>query len=402
VKVLIVHDYGTLSGGAEHMSHTLREGLRRRGHRAEWFSSSARPLPLPIVSDHTCFGDTGVLGRAAQAVNAHAAMRLRAVMKRFQPDIVHVRMFLTQLSPLILPLLRRVPAILHCVNYDTICPLNTKTLPDGTPCQFAPGWPCHRCGGMLTAARAQLQHTLWRRWMGIFDSVVANSEWTARRLREHGVPVAEVIHNGVPERPARSPLGDPPTAAFAGRLAAKKGVEPLLHAWVLVRREAPTARLLIAGDGPERAALQGLTARLGLSAGVSFLGYLPRAEMEAALASAWVQVAPSLWEEPFGLVAAEASMRGTAAVVSRRGGLAEVIEEGVTGFAVDPTDVATLAERLLRVLRDRDLAERLGAAGRRRALEYFTDIGAIDRFETLYSRIIGASLAAERHVAPQV
>lgn len=401
MRVLIVHDYGTLTGGAEHMSHTLREGLRQRGHRAEWFSSSARPLPVPIVSDHTCFGDTGILGRAAQALNPHAALRLRQVLQGFRPDVVHVRMFLTQLSPLILPLLRRLPAVLHCVNYDTICPLNTKALPDGTPCSYAPGWACHRCGGPLTAARAQLQHPLWRRWMGVFDSIVANSEWTARRLREHGVPVAEVIHNGVPERPARPPLAEPPTAAFAGRLAAKKGVDALLRAWALVQRAAPAARLLIVGDGPERAAMEELAARLGLSTDVSFLGHLARADMEAALAPAWVQVAPSLWEEPFGLVGAEASMRGTAAVVSSRGGLAEVIEEGVSGFVVDPTDTAALADRLLRVLRDRELAERLGAAGRRRALARFTEARVIDRFEALYARV-RTGRALQTHPVPQV
>ena len=402
MRVLIVHDYGMLNGGAEHMSNTLRDGLRGRGHEAEWFSSSARPLRLPIVSDHTCFGDTGVLGRAAQALNPHALVRLRAVMRRYRPDVVHVRMFLTQLSPLILPLLRRVPAVLHCVNYDTICPLNSKTLPDGTPCRYAPGWACHRCGGPLTAARAQVQHTLWRRWMGAFDSIVANSEWTARRLREHGVPGAEVLHNGVPERPARPPLADPPTAAFAGRLAAKKGVDALLRAWALVHRDVPAARLLIAGDGPERAALEALAARLGLTSCVSFLGHLARAEMEAALAPAWVQVAPSLWEEPVGLVGAEANMRGTAAVVSRRGGLAEVIEEGVTGFAVDPADTAALAGLLLRVLGDRDLAERLGAAGRLRALQHFTEARAIDRVESLYARVIGTGVEAHGSVVAQV
>ena len=402
MRVLIVNDCGTLSGGAEHVSHALREGLRGRGHRAEWFSSTARPLPLPLVSDHVCFGDTGILGRAAQAFNPHAALRLQAVMRRFRPDIVHVRMFLTQLSPSILPLLRQVPAVLQCVNYDAICPLNTKTLPDGTPCRYNPGLACHRCGGPLTAMRAQLQHSLWRRWMGVFDSIVANSEWTARRLREHSVPVSEVIHNGVPEGPARPPLSRPPIAAFAGRLAAKKGVDALLRAWAPVQRELPSARLLIAGDGPERAALETLADRLGVSAGVSFLGHLPRREMEAALASAWVQVAPSLWEEPFGLVGAEASMRGTAAIVSKRGGLAEIVEEGVSGLTVDPADTGALAERLLRVLGDREFAERLGAAGRRRALAHFTETRVIDRFEGLYTSLLAAGVAAERGAVPQV
>ncbi len=56
MKVLIVHDYGTLHGGAEHMAATLRDGLRARGHDARLFASTAQPLPLDNIADYTCRG----------------------------------------------------------------------------------------------------------------------------------------------------------------------------------------------------------------------------------------------------------------------------------------------------------------------------------------------------------
>jgi len=117
----------------------LRDALRARGHQVLLFTSTARPLPLPIVADETCFGTVSPLRRGLQAFNPHALLRLRQVLKSFRPDVVFVKMFLSQLSPLILPLLRDVPSVLSVVNYNLICPLNTKTLPDGSPCRSPAG-----------------------------------------------------------------------------------------------------------------------------------------------------------------------------------------------------------------------------------------------------------------------
>ena len=61
--------------------------------------------------------------------------------------------------------------------------------------------------------------------------------------------------------------------------------------------------------------------------------------MEARFESAWVQIVPSIWEEPFGLAAAEAMMRGTAVIASRTGGLAEIVQDDLCGFLVPPGDV---------------------------------------------------------------
>src|SRR5688572_33418005 len=116
------------------MSITLRNGLQARGHEARLFASTARPLDIPNAADHTCYGTMAPARRILQVVNPSAVLRLHALLRTYRPDVVHVRMFLTQLSPLVLPLLRKVPSLLHIVNYDLICPLNTKLLPDGSPC----------------------------------------------------------------------------------------------------------------------------------------------------------------------------------------------------------------------------------------------------------------------------
>jgi glycosyltransferase involved in cell wall biosynthesis len=393
LRVLIVHDFGTPSGGAENMSLSLRSGLRARGHDARFFASRARPLPLENVADYTCLGTTGPARRVLQVANPWAARRLGVVLREFSPEVVHVRMFLNQLSPLILPQLRGLRSLLHVVNYDLICPLNTKLLPDGSSCHHKAGMACRRAGclPLLGVARTIVQTGLHERWRNVFRMIVTNSEWTAQRLRAEGIAVHETISNGVPLVDQRPPLGDPPTVAYAGRLVQKKGVDVLLRAMKDVTAAMPAAKLLLAGDGPERASLERLIDELGLRDCVSVLGHRPRRELEDLLATAWVQAVPSRWEEPFGLVAAEAMMRGSAVVASRAGGLREQVVDGETGVTIPAGDAAALSHALLRVLGNRELAESMGRRGRARALAQFTEDRVVDRFEAVYEQLVATS-----------
>ncbi|MDX1380639.1 MAG: glycosyltransferase family 4 protein [Xanthomonadales bacterium] len=388
MRILLVHDYGTLNGGAEIMAVNLRDALRARGHQALLFSSSARPLPLPVVADETCYGTTGALRRVLKAVNPHAAVRLRRVLRAFRPDLVFVKMFLSQLSPLILPALRGVPSVLSIVNYNLVCPLNTKTLPDGTQCHSPAGRACHANGCLpwLGVARDRVQRSLTD--LDVFDRIVANSRWVMERLSAEGVRVDSYIHNGIPVTEPRPGIGSIPLVAYAGRLMHKKGVDVLLDAMALLARRVPRARLLVAGDGPERARLERQARAAGLETSVAFLGHLDPAALHRALAPAWVQAVPSRWEEPFGLVAAEAMMRGTAVVASDAGGLVEQVLEGETGFRVPAGDPAALAAALERVLADRDVAERFGANGRDHALANFAFEVYADRMIRVFEQVI--------------
>lgn len=388
MRILLVHDYGTLNGGAEIMAVNLREALRARGHQALLFTSSAQPLPLPVVADETCYGTTGALRRVLKAVNPHAALRLRRVLRAFRPDLVFVKMFLSQLSPLILPALRGVPSVLSIVNYNLVCPLNTKTLPDGARCGSPAGRACHANGCLpwLGVARDRVQRSLTD--LDVFDRIVANSRWVMERLRAEGVRVDGYVHNGIPVTEPRPVIGAAPVVAYAGRLMHKKGVDVLLEAMVLLAGRVPGVRLLVAGDGPERARLEDQARRTGIASAVAFLGHLDPAALHRALAPAWVQAVPSRWEEPFGLVAAEAMMRGTAVVASDAGGLTEQVQEGETGYLVPSADAAALAVTLERVLSDRDLAERLGARGRDYALANFAFEVYTDRMIRVFEQVI--------------
>jgi len=393
MKILLVSDYGTPAGGAEVQLLGLRDELRRRGHDARFFSSSARTGAGPRgQADYECFGTLSSFRTIVQTANPSAYRGLRRVLAEFKPDVVHVKLFLTQLSPLILPLLRLVPSVYYVAWYRPVCPLGTKMLPDGSECRVPYGNPClsNGCLPLQDWAPLMLQMKLWRRWRGVFRLIVANSESTRRFLAADGIDVACVVWHGTGVRAARPPLSPPPTVSFAGRLVREKGVDILLHAFAIVSRELPEARLVIAGDGPEREGVQLLARKLGIASHVEITGHLTREALEFKCEPAWVQAVPSLWAEPFGIVAVEAMMRGRAVVGTAGGGLSEIIQDGITGYLVPQGDAVSLAEALLKLLRDRAVAERMGAAARHDALLRFSESGFTDQCIKLYQRAITA------------
>jgi glycosyltransferase involved in cell wall biosynthesis len=233
-----------------------------------------------------------------------------------------------------------------------------------------------------------LQMKLWRHWRHVFRRVVANSRSTARRLEEDGIGPVEVVWNGVPSSPARAFPSGPPLIAFAGRLIPEKGADVLIRAFAAVRRRFPQARLLIAGDGPERTRLVHLIEEQSLASSVTMTGHLTRAQMEESFAGASVQVAPSRWEEPFGLVAAEALMRGTPLVATNAGGLRELVQHESTGLLVPPHDETALAAAILRLIEDHSLARELSVRGREFALRHLTEAAFVDHFLVLYEEVL--------------
>ena len=389
MRILLINDYGTATGGAEIAVLALRDGLRARGHEVRLFASSARPGDAQPLADAYGFGTTSPLRTLLQTANPAAAASLAREIAAFRPDIVHVNLFLTQLSPLILPVLRGTPSIFHAHWSRAVCPTGTKMLPSGAPCTSPAGGAClsHGCLPLRDWAPLMVQHQLWRRWSGVFTRIIANSDMVRAELLAAGLGPVEVIDYGLPQIAARPALAGPPSVIFAGRLVREKGVDTLLRAFAQVHAVLPRARLTVAGDGPERAALMALAVDLDVAEQVSFVGHISRSQLEQLAADVWVQAVPSRWREPFGLVAAEAMMRGCAVVASNAGGLREFIDHGQTGLLVDGHAPDAWAAALLTLLTDRQRAEALGSQGRDAARIRFDFPRYLDRIATTYDAV---------------
>ena len=175
---------------------------------------------------------------------------------------------------------------------------------------------------------------------------------------------------------------------FACRqLFPRKGIRFLIQAVAELRPKHPEIRLIIAGDGFERPELEALADTLKIRDITTFLGWVANRDLPQYFRSCAVSVIPSL-EEGFGIPAAEAMGCEAPVVASDAGGLPEVVEDGVTGFVVPKGNAAALAGAIDKLLSDPVMRERMGKAGRQRAVARFDWMRAAERFEELYQQLL--------------
>jgi glycosyltransferase involved in cell wall biosynthesis len=202
---------------------------------------------------------------------------------------------------------------------------------------------------------------------------VANSRGLrARAQRVYRLP-CEVIENGVDLQefvPAeQGPPHDPPVVLFVARLIARKGLQFLLPALAQLQREGVRFRLIVVGDGPQRAALQRQAEGLGLGARVEWLGRVEHDKLPEVYRRGDVFVLPSL-SEGMANVLLEAMACGLPVVVTRVPGSEELVSEGENGFVVEPGQVGALVGPLRALLQQPHLRQRMGASSRQRAQAY--------------------------------
>jgi glycosyltransferase involved in cell wall biosynthesis len=216
------------------------------------------------------------------------------------------------------------------------------------------------------------------------DVVVTPSQWAAAHARAGGAraKATEVVPAGIDLGDAPELDGREAAVLALGRLTGVKNLALLIDAFGSVAATRPAWRLWIAGEGPERGALEARAKSAGLEARVEFLGFVTGDEKERVLARAAIGAAPSQ-RESFGVALLEMQAHGLACVVSNTGGLAELAAGGSAARLVPPGDAAALAREIASLMDD-PAARRELARSARHAAEGF-DWGEIARrYEGVY------------------
>jgi len=185
--------------------------------------------------------------------------------------------------------------------------------------------------------------------------------------RNAGVDVGQVLPNGVASGPAPSRPADR-VAIVAGRISPEKGIEQ-----AIVAAGQAGLPVKVAGAHYDPAYEVDLS-------GAEVLGALPRAELRRLMAHSAVTICAVRWEEPFGMVAAEAQMAGCPVAAYRRGAMPEVVEDGVSGCLAEPDDAASLARAINRCI-ELDRSAVRASAVRRLGIE-----ASLDRYEAALER----------------
>ncbi|MEM7588091.1 MAG: glycosyltransferase family 4 protein, partial [Acidobacteriota bacterium] len=235
--------------------------------------------------------------------------------------------------------------------------------------------------------RAPLLSFLGKLTARLCDGIATVSKVTAGEIEaDYRVPVDAAIPNGVSRWIARDdaqvPVRDEgvdgeaeregwPAVLFVGRLRTRKAAAVLLEAFAILLKDWPQAQLILAGSGEHHEALQQHAETLGIAPSTRFLGAVPRAEMDR-----WYQVAdvfclPSIYEG-FPVTILEAMAAGLPVVSTTVSGIPEAIEDGVSGYLVEPESATGLAEALARLAADRELTRSMGRNARRAVREQFS------------------------------
>ena len=207
----------------------------------------------------------------------------------------------------------------------------------------------------------------------------------------------DVVHIGV-DAEAFQP-GDPeqliatrPTVLFVGNIATNKGVQTVLEAVLRLRLKYPSIRLQVLGRGDDdlKEQLEAQARKEGASLNVEFHGFVGRDRLPEFYRQADVFCSPAQYE-PFGIVYVEAMACGCPVVATTAGGAPEAVLDGETGILVPPLDVGAVTAALDRILTDRSLRRRMGAAGRRHVEQVFAMDKYISRVLDVYHKAIEVS-----------
>lgn len=406
MRILHVNKFLYRRGGAEGYMEDVAALQRDAGHTVEFFGMThpeneprtyERFFPPYLEMEPAPEGAVERAKGVARMIWSTSSKRgIEHVVDDFAPDVVHLHNIYHQLSPSILrPLAaRKIPAVMTLHDYKLACPTYQFLNADGDVCNECTGRRFLQCtlnackGGSRIASLAMSVELSLHTYAGAYAPVgrfVCPSRFMLDKMVEgrvypdrlRHVPHFVVTDGVAPKATPGGPL------VFAGRLAHEKAVDTLIEA---VGMLPASARLVIAGDGPDRTALEALAQRVAPGR-VEFVGRLPKAEVVALLSSAIAACVPSRWYENQPLSVLEAFASGVPVVGTAIGGIPELIDDGVDGWLAAVDDVADLAAVLGRVLSDPEKALTMGQAARVKAQTRHSTATHVAALDEVYAEL---------------
>jgi glycosyltransferase involved in cell wall biosynthesis len=385
MKILMCNSFYYLRGGAERCFFDLSDLLRANGHEVIPFSMHhERNLPTPYSDYFLSKVDYPSLLKkgstipekfyAAQRViySSEARQKIERLIADCKPDIAHVHGIAAEISPSILPAIKKagIPLVQTLHDYRLICP-NTNFVSQGTVCERCKRHKYYnvvlrRCkrdslSGSILAGMELSIHKLFQLYENNVDIFITPSRFLREKLVEYGIknkifhlPNFVDVDRFFPEYTPENYF------AYYGRLEKIKGVLTLLQAMKLI----PDAHLYIAGRGDAEEEIKHFIAKFDLN-NVTLVGHLAAEDLIPLIQHAAFTVVPSEWYENYSMSVIESLALGTPVIGSRIGGIPEQIRDGVNGLLFKPGDHEELAQKIRFMLDNRQKVIEMGRNGRK-------------------------------------
>jgi glycosyltransferase involved in cell wall biosynthesis len=410
MRILFCNKYNYSFSGTEVYLFELMELMRAYGHEVALFAmadprGSPTPYdryfvpPLDLKEDSSLWQKLRRAGHVIYSVEARK--RIRAMIREFRPHVAHVRNIYHHLSPSILWELKAqgIPVVYHLNDFKLLCP-SYNLVSQGEVCEACKGgafWHAlrSRCYPGVGARLTLMIEAYVHRWLATYrkcvDLFLTPSQFVRDKFVEHGWDGAkfEILPHfqQAPDSP-EPPSGKDAPILYLGRLSAEKGVDDLLRAM----QRLPQARLIIAGDGPQRHELQKLATALRLT-NVQFAGQVGPAQRDSLIEQSRFTVMPSHAYETFGKTILESHAAGRAVVASDLGSRRELVREGETGLLYRAGDVRALADAISTLCSKPELAENMGRAGWELVRQHHRPEEHYRRLLSLYEGLLASKTA---------
>lgn len=328
--------------------------------------------------------------------NRRVVRQVADILKKIQPDVVHVNNVHFYLSYRSILVAKKIAKVVVWTGRDVMA-FNFSKLQ--TPqylhnFDYRTTWHDH-----IKQAKKRwnpLRNFFIKKYLAYPDKLFAVSAALRDALAKNGIPNAEVVHTGadlsewnvteaaVALFKAKHKLEGKQVVLFGGRLSEAKGGKQVMEAFVEIAKEFPGALLLVvAGIDGHTEQMKKEAATLGIENRLVFTGWIGREEMKAAYGSSDIVLLPSVCFDSFPRVALEAMAMGRPVIGTCFGGASEIIQDGITGYVINPLKVNQIIEKVGDLLRNPARAKEFGVMSRKRVE---TDFDQKDKVEYLVSQ----------------
>lgn len=367
MKILLIDVYNFNKGGAETVCFNTGRLLEEYGHEIVYFTlkwKDNRPSPQSKYFPESKETRKGPLRQVKNLVNyfyhLEAARKIEQLIKDERPDIAHIHLMWGQITPSILPVLKKygVPVLFTVHDYRIVCPAYTFRDGNGRICEDCQGKYFNKCfthvcckGSRLMSAVMAAEQYFRNAFFNpakYIDGFIYVSNF-ARNIQERYMPALKAKPNITLYNFSTAIVSEPKVMPkdkyflFFGRLSYEKGVMTLLKAF----KDLPQCKLKVVGTGPKKNELKAFANGNGMK-NVTFLGYKTGKELNDLVSNAYFVMVPSEWYENNPMTIIEAYSVGTPVIGARIGGIPEIVVDDQTGFQFESGNVVDLKNTVLK------------------------------------------------------